>query len=214
MVHYFKSVDSTCIIIDFKDIPAYQKDSIFSLCGGLLFTGGPDVDPSFFGQPEVKKYCSINEKRDTLEKWLFSKATQANLPMLGICRGMQHLNVLLGGTLFADLPLFFKQKEIVHRDPLQKSDVWHPATCNSVFLTGLLEKKELTVNSYHHQGIDKPAPDITIAAHSPDGLPEAFHWVDLSIQKWIVGVQWHPERMFADHPEQLFLARAFLAQFQ
>jgi putative glutamine amidotransferase len=212
MYAYFTAADSNAVLIDFRDIPSLQRDSLFSQCKGLLLTGGSDIAPKAYGKDSLKRFCEVTPARDSLERWLFEKASSNHLPVFGICRGMQHLNVLLGGTLYVDLPTFFEKKSIIHRDPYLKGDVYHPITVSSIFLAGVLERKDLTVNSYHHQGVEHPAPQVEIGALSPDGLAESIHWLDIPMQKWMLGVQWHPERMFLKNPEQLELARSFLSQ--
>jgi putative glutamine amidotransferase len=209
---YFAAADSDVVLMDFRHIPPSNRDSLFSLCQGLLLTGGSDIDPKSYGKDSLKRFCEVTPARDSLERWLFEKASTNHFPVFGICRGMQHLNVLLGGTLYVDLPTFFDKKSIIHRDPALNGDVYHPIALSSVFLAGLLERKDLTVNSYHHQGVERPAPQVEIGAKSPDGLAEAIHWLDIPNRKWMLGVQWHPERMFLKNPEQLELARNFLTQ--
>jgi putative glutamine amidotransferase len=211
---YFAAADSEVVLMDFRQIPLADRDSLFSLCQGLLLTGGSDIGPKAYGKDSLRRYCEVTPTRDSLERWLFKKASSQHLPVLGICRGMQHLNVLLGGTLYVDLPTFFEKKSIVHRDPALKSDVYHPISVSSVFLAGLLERNELTVNSYHHQGVEMLAPYVEVGATSPDGLPEAIHWLDVPHRKWMLGVQWHPERMYTKYPEQLALATIFIRQCQ
>lgn len=166
---------------------------LYSLCDGLLFTGGHDVDPALYAQAP-SPLCGVPcPRRDALEAGLFRLAMAEGKPMLGICRGLQLLNVLLGGTLYQDLPM---------EHPSSTPHVMKPPydrPCHTVrlteggFLRRLLGQEELGVNSYHHQAVCRLAPALRAEAWSPDGLVEAAVCPE---HPFLLAVQWHPELCF------------------
>lgn len=149
---------------------------IASRCDGLLLAGGGDLHPSRYGQTtQADAHLSVDEVRDAEEQALFDAFCARGKPVLGVCRGMQAVNVFLGGTLHQDIQ-------------------GHMDCCHSVRCFGLLQTLFGTsqmVNSYHHQTIDRVADALTAAARSPDGAIEAL----VHPSKPILGVQWHPERL-------------------
>jgi putative glutamine amidotransferase len=162
------------------------------LCAGFLFTGGQDVSPGLYGA-DVLPFCGrICEERDAMEKALFSMAVlEQNKPALGICRGIQIFNVLLGGTLYQDIPSQLSQSVLTHR---QKPPYDQPAHTVSIKpgspLHDLLGLDTLAVNSSHHQGIAGLSSKLTPMAQAEDGLIEAVYMKD---KPFVWAVQWHPE---------------------
>lgn len=152
----------------------------------LLIPGGPDVNPSYYDQsphPETQ----FDDKRDSFEKQMIKLAIDRGIPIIGVCRGAQLINVVLGGTLYQHLPDHFQQ--INHRPTVGPSAYSH-----MVQTTGWLKEQvgeSVKVNSWHHQGIDKLAPGLTPLAWAADGLVEAYEST-ASIAP-IFAVQWHPE---------------------
>ena len=167
------------------------------LCAGFLFTGGHDIFPGLYGK-EVLPCCGpVCEERDSMEKALFSLAVlEQNKSALGICRGIQLFNVLLGGTLYQDLPSQLAGSALAHQ---QKPPYDRPA--HRVKITGgsplhkLLGLDTLAVNSSHHQGIAELAPELVPMARAEDGLIEAVRMKD---RPFVWAVQWHPEFALAD----------------
>lgn len=154
---------------------------------GLLLTGGADVDPTLYGGALHPRVYGVDARRDATEIALVRLAVQTGWPFLGICRGIQVINVALGGTLYADLP-----------DQLgQVVNHWSEETGHAVRvepqsrLLSLVGAGEFNVNSYHHQGIERLAPGLKPVGWAPDGLVEA---VEIPDYPFAVGVQWHPER--------------------
>jgi len=157
---------------------------------GLLFTGGHDVDPSLYGQARMEQ-CGVSiHERDEMEKKLFQLALAVDLPMLGICRGIQLFNVLLGGTLYQDLPSQL-DSELKHvqkppyATPTHDVDVERKSS-----LFRMVGKSRLAVNSYHHQAIDILAPGCKVMAIAKDGVIEA---IEHPAYHYLMAVQWHPE---------------------
>lgn len=165
-------------------------------CEGLLLTGGEDIDPSWYGADPSRFLSPPSRDRDLFELALFAVARQRELPILGICRGIQLVNVALGGTLFQDLPS--ERPGSVDHSPSGARD----ARTHSVRIqpgsraAAALECTTATVNSVHHQAIKDLAPGLVATAWSGDGLVEAAESQPGS--SWILAVQWHPEEMHAD----------------
>jgi len=177
---------------------------VLGLVDGLLLTGGADLDPSLYGatQPHAATY-GVDPTRDCFELDLVAAALAADLPLLGICRGIQVLNVALGGSLIQDIPT-----EVDSTVPHRQQAVGLPADAvghdieigDHPAIAGLFDGEILGVNSFHHQAIDRLASPLVAVAHAPDGLVEA---VVRPGSSFFVGLQWHPELMFRRHPEQL-----------
>lgn len=173
------------------DISEDVADRIIETCDGFLFTGGQDVGSC----PE----------RDNPETLLLSKALKADKPILGICRGLQFLNVFLGGTLWQDLPSEHPS-EIVHRQAKPYGIPTHTVTLSGE-LKALLDKDILEVNTLHHQAIKDLANDLTPMAVAPDGIIEA---VIMKNKRFVWAVQWHPEYMFTTDKNSLALFSHFI----
>jgi putative glutamine amidotransferase len=162
------------------------------LCGGLLFTGGQDLSPGLYGAQAPDLCGPVCAKRDLMEQILFSAAVlEQDKPALGICRGIQLFNVLLGGTLYQDLAVQFKPAAGLHRQKPPYDKAAHRLTVEPLSpLRSLLGTDSLEVNSSHHQGIAKLAPDLEPMARAEDGLIEA---VRMKGRAFVWALQWHPE---------------------
>ena len=183
--------------------PAHQGEGLRELhewLDGLLLTGGEDVEPARYG--EAVRHATVESvpERDALELRLLEWALADGLPVLAICRGIQVLNVALGGTLFQDLPA--ERESGVEHDQsraepaVPRVEPSHPVTVlpGSV-LAGIVGDGERPVNSMHHQGIKALAPSLFPVAYAPDGLIEAVEANDPAPSAFLVGVQWHPEEL-------------------
>lgn len=181
--------------------PAHSPRSVKALieqCHGLVLTGGEDVDPSRYGEDPLPELGMVNPARDEMEMTALGLALEHRIPVLGICRGCQVLNVYFGGTLYQDLDTQ-RPGELRHR----QSEPWglrthHVTVEPDSRLSRLLELEEMLINSYHHQAIKDVAPGLVVVAKAADGLIEA---VESTSGEWIIGVQWHPERHEATAPE-------------
>ncbi|THF84333.1 gamma-glutamyl-gamma-aminobutyrate hydrolase family protein [Deinococcus sp. KSM4-11] len=170
----------------------------------VLLTGGVDVHPRHFGAHPVRGLGEVDEGRDRYETELYRAARTLGKPVFGICRGVQMINVLEGGTLWQHLPdhaRFWVDHAQVARPPT----LGHEVTLVPGSALHAAHGERALVNSYHHQGIDVLAPTLRAAAHAPDGLVEAVEGDGL------VAVQWHPELLFAAHPHTLSTFHAFMA---
>jgi putative glutamine amidotransferase len=169
-----------------------QIPEIASQFRGILLTGGGDIDPVLFdGEPHPNVY-GIDAYRDTLEIALVNYCSSTNLPLLGICRGMQVINVALGGTLYTDIAAQLTGALRHPCYPAYPRDYLAHSVHMSVstHITAITNQSQMMVNSMHHQGIKKLAPDLTMSAVAADGLVEA---VEFMFHPFFVGVQWHPE---------------------
>ena len=173
---------------------------------GLLIPGGEDINPMFYNQQPNLNVKYMNIERDNFEAALIQEVVKLNKPILGICRGLQLINVAFGGTLIQDVPTQFKS-EISH---LQSGDILFEPTHlvvadDNSFIKKLLGNK-FYVNSFHHQAIDRLASGFKITAKAADGLPEAIE----CDEKNILAVQWHPEELYIRFPEFSNIFRSFI----
>ncbi|MGH7583182.1 MAG: gamma-glutamyl-gamma-aminobutyrate hydrolase family protein [Gemmatimonadales bacterium] len=170
-----------------------QTIELFGDCDGLLLTGGEDVDPSHYGAARHPKLGTVDPRRDANELALVAEARARELPILAICRGIQILNVALGGTLFQDLPSQ-RAGSIEHNSPSMRDVRTHPvAIVEQSRLAVILEGTAFDVNSFHHQAIDRPGEGLVVTATAPDGVIEGIESSDP--HEWVVAVQWHPEEL-------------------
>lgn len=157
---------------------------------GFLFTGGHDISPQLYGT-EKSHFCGeICEERDTMEKCLIEEALCLDKPVLGICRGIQILNAVLGGTLYQDLPAEHPSKLEHHQMPPYDKPIYKVDLELGSPLFSLLRKQTLEVNSYHHQAIKTLSDKLVPMAYAEDGLIEAVYLPDTH---FVWAVQWHPE---------------------
>lgn len=182
---------------------------ILEIFGGLMLTGGADIHPCAWDPLEsVHVKADVDLERDGLELHAIREAWKLGLPILGICRGEQALNVALGGSLYQDIPEAFGCPEDLHRHGSSElpPEVRHEVRIDTDSrLFTLLEAPRIPVNSRHHQAVRKVAPGLRpVAWHDEttrDGEPliEAVESIDQ--RRWAVGVQWHPENLVPmDHP--------------
>lgn len=174
---------------------------------GFLFTGGQDVSPSVYGQVPSAQCGELCRERDEMEEYLFRLVFEQDKPVLGICRGIQLMNVLMGGTLYQDLPT--EHPSVVKHRQLPPYD----APSHSVELApdsplyDLLKTDRLMVNSCHHQAIKELAPGLEAMAVSEDGLAEA---VCAKEKSFVWAVQWHPEFSFLSDANSRAIFQKFI----
>ena len=165
---------------------------------GILLAGGNDVDPWMYGEAPVQALGDVNPPRDEFETRLIKAAVARKMPVLGICRGIQILNVVLGGTLWQDLPSQYRtaddQPPVLHS---QTARGYHRTHSVHVVEGTLLHRMEgdlaFRVNSFHHEAVKAAAPCMRVAAYAEDGVIEAIEHTQLP---FCMGVQWHPEIYF------------------
>ena len=186
--------DENTIIIDAYTIK--NTDSILALADGIILTGGEDINPLQYNDTINLKVCgTINYQRDTLERKLFDFALEHKVPLIGVCRGMQMMNVASGGTLYGDIPTEIGTT-VIHRN---NGEVMHEIaivdTCSFIFPIGT---DTFMVNSWHHQGLKDISKNLRVIACSFDGLPEAVV-MEKSTHPFMIAVQFHPERLGKDN---------------
>ena len=179
-------------------IPPYEeKEALLSTLDridGLLLTGGGDINPLFLGEEPVKQLGGINHRRDRQELLMTRLAANRQIPILGICRGIQIMTVALGGTLYQDIHSQHPTPCIKHDQQLDRSYPSHTVEVEQGSLLGRIfdGEERLNVNSFHHQAVKEPAPGFKVCARATDGIIEA---VESTEYKSMLGVQWHPECM-------------------
>ena len=191
-----------------EPVPVSPEDGIKSLdgIGGLLLSGGTDVDPRQYGQTRSAETQKPDPRRDAMEQQLLKQALRADLPVLAICRGMQLFNVTMGGTLKQHL-----DPAAGHRVVAQvPEDAAKPAHAIEVRpgtrLAEIVGEGTVQVNSRHHQALDRLGNGLAVSARAADGVVEAFEKPD---QKFAVAVQWHPEDCVNSDSAQRKLFEAF-----
>ena len=175
----------------------------------FVLPGSPaDVDPSRYSAAKHQKTKTLDANRDATDEAILHHALKAQKPVLAICYGCQILNVHLKGTLVQDIPAE-RPGALRHGNTdlpsgVAKGDAVHPATFTpDSRLASLNQGTEAQINSSHHQAIDRPGENLRVTAKAPDGTIEGVEWTGDS--NWVVGVQWHPERMPGDAlAERLF----------
>jgi putative glutamine amidotransferase len=168
----------------------------------LVFLGGGDIHPSFFNQTLQGELRSLSLERDRFELQLYQQARERGLPILGVCRGMQVIVVGAGGSLYQQLP------QVAAHDKTPYGDAGHMIEVKpETKLAQLIGGGEKYVNSTHHQASDTLGSGMIASAMGTDGVIEA---VEIPAQDFVLGVQWHPERMWAYCPEQKFLVEALV----
>lgn len=202
------------IPFDFIDL-SLSADALASLdsCDALLLTGGNDIYPAYYQKGYDTARCGVfDHRRDSLEFLLLQAALDDKIPVLGICRGMQLINVAMGGSLFIDLPEDYGSGDI-HR---QGDEGWtnHKiAIRNTSLLSGLMKENMPVVASNHHQGIERLADSLQIIAYSlNDSLPEAITWSDPGNRGFLLAVQWHPEWNETSDTLSSVIAQIFLKE--
>lgn len=182
-------------------------DHCLTLCHGLLLTGGHDVSPTLYGATPTPQCGTPCPERDKMEWHLLNKAIHSNKPLLAICRGIQLINVFFGGTLYQDIPtehpsaLTHKMKppynRTAHKVHIRKGTTLHR----------ILGVEELNVNSYHHQAVHLPAPNLNILARADDNIVEAL---EVPNMRFAIAIQWHPEILFRTDTYSRKLVEAFV----
>jgi putative glutamine amidotransferase len=210
---WLRRADPDVVIVNMYGMQVDSALSVLSICRGLLLTGGEDVNPVYYGKlNELSKCEEIDNYRDSLELALINRAQLAQMPIFGICRGEQILNVALGGTLLTDIPTYVGS-QVAHRCPPGSPDCLHSVKIDKhsdlYQLTGV---ENGIVNSFHHQAVEMVAPGMKITAISDNGVAEAIEREFPLGKSFIMGVQWHPERLDRNPGLSKPLAEYFLKQ--
>ena len=176
-------------------------EALVSRLDGLLLTGGEDVTPSYYGHEPHPRLGAVNERRDAFELALFHKASERGLPIFGVCRGMQMINVAMGGTLVQDIPSE-KPSDIAHH-PGDMTVIAHDIDLQPESRSArVMGMTHVAVNSSHHQCILDVAPGLKVTAWSSDGIPEMLEgYPDCRI----MATQFHPEVLVAEKDDSTML---------
>lgn len=190
--------------------PGGWVEDVLEVADGVLLTGGGDVDPVMYGETDGGKCSEVAPARDKVEALLVREAVSRRVPVFGICRGAQLINVAVGGTLCQDIATV-RPSDVDHNRDLSPETEHEPVHPVSVMPGSLVERAygtgALSVNSMHHQCIEALGDGLVASAVAPDSRIEA---VELE-NGWLVGVQWHPERMFRHDISQVALFEDFVA---
>lgn len=195
-------------------VPAWR--SIYQRLDGLLLPGGVDVAPAFYGEEPHPKLGKVDGPLDEAELVLARWALADGLPLLGICRGIQTMNVAAGGTLYQDLPSQYPNA-LTHACTAPDYPRTHRAHAVTIQqgsrLARILGAQETMVNSRHHQAVKDLAKGFVVSARAPDGVIEGIEAAGYrrgADERFAVGVQWHPENLAANDPQMLALFEALV----
>ena len=169
---------------------------------GVVLSGGGDLDPALFGEEAHPATCEIEPDRDRVELMLARWLVERDMPFLAICRGIQVLNVALGGSLVQDIPSQVPDalQHSFDRATTPRNYLAHPVKIDpGSQLARVMQLDRAQTNSWHHQSIRQSADGLKVTAYAPDGVIEA---VEVPGRRFAIGVQWHPEWMFEERAEQ------------
>lgn len=212
-------------------IPQYKDNeellSVLNRLDGILFAGGNDIDPELYGEEEkhnkgifgslhnleaedASVFAKTVRERDLMEMEMMRQAiNHTNLPILAICRGIQVMNVAMGGTIYQDINACYENTDIEHSNIVD----WDQA-CHSIeieedsTLFSIFNRKTVDVNTIHHQALKALGDDLKVVAKAPDGIIEAIEYKDKN--RFILGVQWHPEMLMTKDIEQKRVLESFI----
>ncbi|MDY0322685.1 MAG: gamma-glutamyl-gamma-aminobutyrate hydrolase family protein [Candidatus Carbobacillus sp.] len=190
-------------ILPYAEAQAMEEEALLKrrldTISGLMLVGGGDIDPRYFGEEPKIGLGNVAPERDVFEIRLIQAAWKQGVPLLGICRGMQVMNVALGGTLYQDIHANV-EFYIQHSQKAPKGHPMHRLTlAPDSYLQSVLGQTHIRVNSFHHQAVQRLAPSFKAIAWSSDGLIEAIESLRTVNGQmiWSLGVQWHPEALWA-----------------
>lgn len=185
-----------------------ELEQLCSLCNGFLITGGQDVDPAIYGETPIPQMGEICTVLDQMERQVLEYVIKEDKAVLGICRGIQYLNAMLGGSLYQDLNVQHPSKTEHHMEPPYDRVIHQVQIIDGTPLHQLLQVTELGVNSYHHQAVKTLAPSLTVMAESEDGLVEAVY---MPKKNYVWAVQWHPELSYQTDKYSRKIFESFVA---
>jgi putative glutamine amidotransferase len=210
-VQAIKQAGGIPFILPIVENPTHIQRQI-ELVDGVLLSGGYDVWPLHYGEEPMPCLENICPQRDVYELELIRLAQQLSKPLLGICRGLQLLNVAFGGTLYQDI-MAALPAALQHHQKAKPEEAMHTVELvEGTLLHQMMGTSTLLTNSYHHQAVKELAPGFRVNARAKDGLVEGIEKVG---ESWMLGVQWHPEFMVNKHVQmrKLFQALVEAASF-
>ncbi|MGQ9492995.1 MAG: gamma-glutamyl-gamma-aminobutyrate hydrolase family protein [Anaerolineae bacterium] len=205
-----EAVGGASVLIPLLDDEEVLLD-IYQRLDGLLLAGGGDIAPRHFGQERLARLGEVDHPRDRVELLLVRRAVEDDLPLLAICRGIQMLNVALGGTLYQDIPSQISHAlcHNFHPDHPRNYLGHEVAVREGTRLADILGVNQVHVNSFHHQSVHNVAAPLMVTATAPDDVIEA---VEAPNRRFVLGVQWHPEDLVRDDPKMKRLFAVFVEE--
>lgn len=199
--HYIEAIDIAggipIVIPECRDLN--MVDSYLERIDGLIISGGVDVSPYLYGENPLKEVTYFSVERDNFEIALVKGAIDKKVPVFGICRGIQIINVALGGTLYQDITV--QTGSSLGHNPIEMpvDRLYHNIIVeNGTALRSLFKNRSFLVNSFHHQAIRVFGVDLYATAFSEDGIVEA---IEMKNNRYVYGVQWHPEDLINSYPD-------------
>lgn len=180
---------------------------LLATCDGFLFPGGGDLDPIYYGEEPHQLLGSVNMLLDKFQTDILKYAIDNHKPILGICRGMQLLSVLEGGSLYQDLSQFDKEHLTHLQQPASYVATHHVEIKKDSLLYKIFNKDTIRINSFHHQSVKDIPHNYIASAYAKDGIIEAIEYTKDDFR---LGLQWHPEAMVSHHPHMNQIFQAFL----
>ena len=210
--NYHKWIHRVDKSVEFVKLSYHLKNAeMLNEVDGLILTGGGDVHPGLYGREDQMALVEeVNEMRDSFEFGVIEQALDREIPILGVCRGMQIMNVFLGGTLIVDLPTAGYENHVERETFESRHDL--EVVPNSL-LGAISGNSPRRVNSIHHQAVDQPGKGLMVSSRSDDGVVESLEWILKDRMPFLLLVQWHPERMEDfDNPCSGFIVEYFLRE--
>lgn len=188
-----------------KDEAAFHQ--LLETCDGFIFSGGQDIEPALYGEEKLEQCEECMPARDSYELAFLKLVLENNKPMLGICRGVQVLNVLYGGDLYQDIPTQIGS-EVIHRAAVMGEAAMHNVEVyEDTPLARITGESAIEVNSFHHQSVKNLGSGLLPMAKSPDGVIEGAYVPE---KRFALAVQWHPELMFRTDKNAMALFEALV----
>lgn len=180
------------------------------LCDGFILSGGGDINPALYGETPHPKLEEFHSALDRSQWLLTQEILRADKPLLAVCRGVQLLNVVQGGTLWQDVSAI-DHPVMLHSQFSPRGDLFHPVDIVQGSILHRLFGDKLEVNSFHHQCLKEPGKGLKITATAPDGIIEA---VEMPERRFVIGIQWHPEMLLSASDTMLPLFRQLMLACQ
>jgi putative glutamine amidotransferase len=209
---WLRSADTGIVLIDMYTPGMDSAAIVFITCDGLLLTGGTDVYPGLYGKEYDTARCETPDfKRDSLELMLLALAIEKGMPVMGVCRGHQILNVSRGGTLVIDIPSDIGT-DVNHRAETGFNCYHGIRVKQGTLLHEITGADTGTVNSAHHQAVELSGEGLEAIAFSEDGVIESVGYQNGKAGHFLLGVQWHPERLDFENPFSGKIAERFISE--